>query len=316
MNMATKKAAENPEFLYLTLESIVVEEQVRSNIDTESESFKSLMESIKDRGILEPVIVTPKDGKYLLLCGERRYLAAQKLELPSIPARIVDAVTQKEEILALQLTENLQREDLNHIDQARGILAYIQARHPDPRQDQSRAGNGYDVDWVMSTLVSYKRRPEDLPEGVAPTVGAIIEISGKSISTLFNVISLLKLPDEIQAAIREGKLPVSQGYIFSSHLDYPDIKKVFDSVIAQPVTNSTLERLLTRNTEPPKKPARPTLARQKTSVKNIRATIEENAGKYAKEDLEELHMDLCVLCDYVQQQAGAAVPTKPKRPQV
>jgi len=141
--MATKKTVENPEFLYLQLGDILVEEQVRSNIDAESESFKSLMESIKDRGVLEPVLVTQKDGKYLLLCGERRYLAAQKLDLPSVPARVVNAITQKDEILAFQLTENLQREDLNPIDQAKGILAYIQAKHPDPRQDHSRAGNGY-----------------------------------------------------------------------------------------------------------------------------------------------------------------------------
>jgi ParB/RepB/Spo0J family partition protein len=65
--------------MYLSLESIIVEEQVRSGIDTETDSFKALMESIKDRGVLEPVLVTPKDGKYLLLCGERRYLAAQSL---------------------------------------------------------------------------------------------------------------------------------------------------------------------------------------------------------------------------------------------
>jgi ParB family chromosome partitioning protein len=305
--MATKKTVEIPEFMHLSLENILLEEQVRSSIDTESDSFKALTESIKDRGILEPVLVTPKEGKYLLLCGERRFLAARKLELPSIPARIVDAVTQKDEILALQLTENLQREDLNPIDQARGILAYIQARHPD---------KGYDLNGAMGVLVSCTRRPEDLPEDVAKTVLATAEIVGKSIMTLYNGLSLLKLSDEMQTAIREGKLSVSQGYIFSSHLDYPDLKKVFDSVITQPVTNSTLERLLARNTEPPKKPAHPTLARQKTSVKNIRTAIEENAGKYTKEELEELFHDLCVLCDYVQQQAGAAKSTKPRRPQV
>ncbi|MCX5811568.1 MAG: ParB/RepB/Spo0J family partition protein [Proteobacteria bacterium] len=305
--MATKKTVENPEFLYLSLGDILIEEQVRSGIDTEGESFKSLMESIKDRGILEPVLVTPKDGKYLLLCGERRYLAAQKLELPSVPARVVDAITQKDEILAFQLTENLQREDLNPIDQAKGILAYIQARHPD---------NGYDVTGVMNELVNYDRRPEDLSKEIADTVSAISEISGKSIRTLSRTISLLKLSDEIQAAIREGKLPVSQGYIFASHLDCVDLKKVFDSIMAQPVTNSTLERMLTRKSEPPKKPAHPTLSRQRTSVKSIRTAIEENAGKYKKEDLEELFNDLCVLCDYVQQQAAATVSTKPRKPQL
>ncbi|MCX5811140.1 MAG: ParB/RepB/Spo0J family partition protein [Proteobacteria bacterium] len=305
--MATKKTVESPEFMYLPLENILVEEQIRSGIDTEGESFKSLMESIKDRGVLEPVLVTQKDGKYLLLCGERRYLAAQKLELPSIPVRVVDAVTQKDEILALQLTENLQREDLNPIDQAKGILAYVQAKHPD---------KNYNVDGVMSELLVYDRRPEDQFVEVRETVSRIVEIVGKTTRTLYNMISLLKLSDEIQAAIREGKLPVSQGYIFASHLDFADSKKVFDSVMAQPVTNATLERMLTQKTEPPKQPAHPTLSRQRTSVKNIRNAIEENAGKYTKEDLEELFNDLCVLCDYVQQQAAATVSMKPRKPQV
>ncbi|MCX5816379.1 MAG: ParB/RepB/Spo0J family partition protein [Proteobacteria bacterium] len=305
--MTEQEKTESPEFMYLPLESILVEEQIRSSIDTESESFKALMESIKDRGVLEPVLVTPKDGKYLLLCGERRFLAALKLGLTSIPVRVVDAVTQKDEILAFQLTENLQREDLNPMDQAKGILAYIQAKHPD---------KNYDVDGVMSDLVRYNRKPETLPEEIVNTVITISEIVGKSIMTLHRTISLLKLSDEIQAAIREGKLPVSQGYIFASHLDYPDLKKVFDSVITQPVTNSTLERMLTRKSEPPKKPLHPKLSRQRTSVKNIMTTIEENAGKYTKEDLEEFLHELYVLYDYIQQQASVAVSTKPRKPQL
>jgi ParB-like chromosome segregation protein Spo0J len=82
----------------------------------------------------------------------------------SIPVRVVNTITQ-DEILSYQLTKNLQREDLNSMDQAKGIFTYIQAKHPD---------KGYDVNGVMSKLVSYKRRPEDLSDKIAPTVGAII----------------------------------------------------------------------------------------------------------------------------------------------
>jgi hypothetical protein len=82
--MVTKKTMENPEFLYLPLGGIIVEGQIRSAIDTTSESFKALVESIKNRGVLKSVIVMPKDDKHLLLCVERRYLAAQKLGLESI----------------------------------------------------------------------------------------------------------------------------------------------------------------------------------------------------------------------------------------
>jgi hypothetical protein len=99
------------------------------------------------------------------------------------------------------------------MDQAKGILAFIQAKHPD---------KNYDVDGAMSELTSYNHRPEDVPEEVAFTLKAIFEISGKSIPTMFRTISLLKLIPEIQAEIRAGTLPVSQGYLFAANLDCPD----------------------------------------------------------------------------------------------
>lgn len=88
----------------LSLGRIIVEDQVRSGINIKSESFKALMSSIKDLGVLEPILVTPKDNKYFLLCGERRYLAARKLNVEMVPVRIVNATAQKDEILAFQLT--------------------------------------------------------------------------------------------------------------------------------------------------------------------------------------------------------------------
>ena len=87
---------------------------------------------------------------------------------------------------------------------------------------------GYDVDGVMSIMVSYNRRPEDLSKEIANTVSAIAEISGKSTKPLYNGLSLLKLSDEMQAAIRQGNLPVSQGYLFAANLECPDLMKVQD----------------------------------------------------------------------------------------
>jgi len=85
----------------------------------------------------------------------------------------------------------------------------------------------------MNDLTSYNRRPEDVPEEVAFTVKAIIEVSGKSIPTLFHTLSLLKLFPEIRTAIvpplsglnrTEGTLQVSQGCIFAANLDCPDLR--------------------------------------------------------------------------------------------
>ncbi|MCX5815777.1 MAG: ParB/RepB/Spo0J family partition protein [Proteobacteria bacterium] len=313
--MATKKTVENPEFLYLSLGDIIIEEQIRSSIDTESESFKSLMESIKDRGVLEPVLVTPKDGKYLLLCGERRYLAALKLGLPTIPARILDEITQKDEILAFQLTENLQREDLNPIDQAKGVLAFIQAKLPDKT---------YDVDGVMNDLVSYKRRPEDLSDKIAPTVGAIVEITGKSINTLFNGLSLLKLPDEIQAAIRQGNLSVSQGYLFAANLECPDRMQIFTNIMKTPVTNATLNNLLTAYKKVKSEPGKTKLipmTKQIANLRSVESSIETGFAKYTRPDLVTLLDELHVFCALVELRIPIApepVPEKPvkKKPMV
>ncbi|MCX5806147.1 MAG: ParB/RepB/Spo0J family partition protein, partial [Proteobacteria bacterium] len=174
--MATKKTTVNPEFMYISLDKIVVMAQVRSNIDIETDSFKSLMQSIKDKGILEPLIVTGQDnGTYLLICGERRLVAARQLGLESVPVRVVEAGKELGDTIALQLTENLQREDLNPIDQAKGILTYIQAKHPD---------KGYNVDNFMADLVNYERSPDYLQDGVSDTLSETVNISGKSIRTL------------------------------------------------------------------------------------------------------------------------------------
>ncbi|MCX5809781.1 MAG: ParB/RepB/Spo0J family partition protein [Proteobacteria bacterium] len=311
--MTEQEKSGSAEFMYLSLEDIIVEEQIRSGIDTESESFKALVESIKERGVLEPIIVTPKDGKYLLLCGERRYLAAQKLGLTSIPVRVIDAVTQKDEILAFQLTENLQREDFNPMDQAKGILAYIQAKHPD---------KNYDVDGVMGILVSYNRRLEDLTEQVAATVAATLEISGKSIRTLHRTISLLKNPDEIQAAIRQETLSVSQGYIFAENLDCPDRDKIFEVILKTPVTNTTLQAMLTAYKKVKPEPGAiklPSITKHVAVLRSVESFIEMGAKKYTKPDLQALLDELHVFCALVEMRIPIApepAPEKKKPPQL
>jgi hypothetical protein len=308
--MTEQEKAASPEFLYLPLESIIVEEQIRSSVDAEGESFKALMASIKDRGVLEPVLVTPKDDKYLLLCGERRFLAAQKLGLESIPARIVNTITQKDEILAYQLTENLQREDLNPMDQAKGILAYIQAKHPD---------KGYDVNGVMNELMNYNLKPDSVLKEVTDTLSVIAEISRKSTRTLLRTISLLKNPPEIQTAIREGNLPVSQGYLFAANLDCPDLMKIFTNIMKTPTTYIALERMLTayKKVKPDSGDPKPIPVKKHVAgLVSMKTAFENGLGTYVREDLEKLLDELQVFCDLVQQQVPMAPYGKKRPPQV
>ncbi|MCX5805220.1 MAG: ParB/RepB/Spo0J family partition protein [Proteobacteria bacterium] len=289
--MATKKTSANSEFLYIPVDKIVVLEQVRSNIDIETDSFKSLMQSIKDKGILEPLIVTAQDdGTYVLICGERRLVAARQLELESVPVRVIEAGKKLGDTIAIQLTENLQREDLNPIDQAKGILTYFQAKHPD---------KGYDVEGVMSELVRYNLKPETLPEEIVLTVRTIFEISAKSIQTLHRTISLLKLSPEIQAAISSGNLPVSQGYLFAANLDCPDLKNIFDAVIRTQVTNATLERILTayKKVKPAPNNTKPkSVKKQVKGLISIKTDFDKGIGTYIREDVEKYLYELQVFC--------------------
>ena len=307
--MATKKTSVNPEFLYIPIANIVVLEQVRSNVNTESDSFKSLVQSIKDKGILEPLLVTKGDGdSYTLICGERRLEAARQLGLELVPVRIIEAGKESGEVIALQLTENLQREDLNSMDQARGILAFIQAKLPD---------KNYDVDGVMSELTSYNRRPENVPEEVAFTLKAIIEISGKSIPTMFRTISLLKLPSEIQTAVSDGTLPVSQGYLFASNLDCPDRDKIFEAVMKAPVTYLALEKLLTAWKKPKPVPGVTRLVPMKKQIANLRSfesSIGTGIAKYTKPDLVTLLDELRTFLAFVEMRIPIAPEPAPEKP--
>ncbi|MCX5809539.1 MAG: ParB/RepB/Spo0J family partition protein [Proteobacteria bacterium] len=312
--MATKKTSVNPEFLYIPVANIVVLEQVRSNINIESDSFKSLVQSIKDKGILEPLLVTKGDGdSYTLVCGERRLEAARQLELELVPVRIIEAGKESGETIALQLTENLQREDLNPMDQAKGILAFIQAKLPD---------KNYDVDGVMSELMCYMRKPEDVSEEVVDTVSTTTQISGKSTRTMLRTISLLKLSDEIQSAIREEKLQVSQGYLFAANLDCPDLMKIFDAILKTPVTNATLNNLLTayKKVKPDTGVIKlPSITKHVAGLRSIESFIEMGAKKYTRPDLQALLDELHVFCALVELRIPIApepAPEKKKPPQV
>ena len=307
--MATTKTSVNPEFLYIPAGNIVVLEQVRSNINSETDSFKSLMQSIKDKGILEPLLVTGQDGiSYTLLCGERRLAAARQLGLELVPVRVIEAGKESGETIAFQLTENLQREDLNPMDQATGILAYIQAKLPD---------KGYELDGVMNDLTSYNRRPEDVPEEVAFTVKAIIEVSGKSIPTLFRTLSLLKLSPEIRTAILEGTLQFSQGYLFAANLECPDLMQIFTNIMKTPVTNATLNNLLSayKKVKPDSGDPKPIpMTKQVANLRATRSYIEMGTWQYTKPDLQTYLDELLVLVSLIQQKVQTAPEPVPEKP--
>jgi ParB family chromosome partitioning protein len=135
--------------------------------DFDEQALKELSDSIKMHDIIQPITVSRlPSGKYRLISGERRWRASKMAGLKDIPAYIRQANDQ--ELLELALLENLQREDLN----------------------------------AMEVALSYKRMMEELTY----TQEMVAERMGKDRSTVANFIRLLKLPPDIQLAVRSGEL--------------------------------------------------------------------------------------------------------------
>jgi len=132
------------------------------------ESLNELANSIKSQGIIEPILARVRGGKYELVAGERRFRAAKKAGLTVIPAIVKDF--SDEESLEISLIENLQREDLNPMDEAE---AYVR-----------------------------------LSREFKLTQGEIAKRVGKDRSTITNMIRLTELPREIQVSLRKGQITV------------------------------------------------------------------------------------------------------------
>jgi len=130
-------------------------------------SIGELKRSILEKGVIQPIVVRRIDGGYQIITGERRWRAVREAGLPTIPA-IIREVSSTEEMIELALVENIQREDLNPIDEA----------------------NAYRMLMEECNLTQ---------EEVARKVG-------KDRSTIANLLRLLRLPDEVQERILDGEL--------------------------------------------------------------------------------------------------------------
>ena len=134
----------------------------------EETSLNELSESIKSRGIIQPIIVRNSDGdsKYEIIAGERRWLAAQKAGLHEVPIVVIDADDKK--ALEFGIVENVQRHDLNAIEEAEGYKRLIDEFSYDQEQ--------------------------------------VAKFIGKSRSHITNSLRLLSLPSEVIEFIKDNKL--------------------------------------------------------------------------------------------------------------
>ncbi|MCB9799042.1 ParB/RepB/Spo0J family partition protein [Candidatus Nomurabacteria bacterium] len=176
-------------------------DQPRQRFD--EQALDDLVASIKQYGVMQPVVVTERnDGGYELIAGERRFRASQIAGNATIPAIVRSA--SRQEKLELALIENIQRQDLNPIEEA----------------------------------FSYKRLMDEFnlkQDEIAKRVG-------KSRPQIANTIRLLELPDEIQQSLVSGELSPSKGRTLLSLKDEREQMEMFRSMIGQGISVRELER--------------------------------------------------------------------------
>lgn len=146
---------------------MIVSSTLNPRKDFDEEDLTELAESIRQKGLVQPIIVRPNAaGGYEIVAGERRWRAAQRAGMHTVPVIVRELNDQ--EMLELAIIENVQRSDLNAIEEATGY--------------------------------------NDLMERFNYTQERLAEVIGKSRSHVANTLRLLKLPDKVRGFVREGKL--------------------------------------------------------------------------------------------------------------
>ena len=181
--------------------------------DFDEAALAELASSIRKYGILQPLLVTKEekssqrglDVEYVIVAGERRWRAARLANLPQVPVIVKDSMTEDKTRLEISLIENLQREDLNPIEEARAFT-------------RLNKDFGYSHDEIARRL-------------------------GRSRPAISNAIRLLGLPSDMQESLRAGRINFTQARALLAFTDPSKQKEVYKQILAgEIIGTSDLER--------------------------------------------------------------------------
>lgn len=185
------------------------------------EGLNALAESILEHGIIQPLTVRPYGDVYQIVAGERRWRAAKIAGLKEVPVRIMEL--SDEQTMQIALIENLQREDLNPIEEALGYQQLID---------------------------TFRMTQEDVAKRV-----------GKARSSVANSLRLLSLPDEVKIMVRDGALSAGHSKVLTGIPDPGRQNLLAMRVVNEGLSVRTLEKLAKQEnapsakTKPPGKPS-------------------------------------------------------------
>lgn len=233
--------------------------QPRKEFD--EEKLQQLADSIKQHGVLEPIIVRRYNGGYQIVAGERRWRAGSLAGLESIPA-IVKDLTDKE-MTEIALIENLQREDLNAIEEAEGYRLLLE---------------------------EFNLTQEEVAEAV-----------GKKRSSITNALRLLNLDQQVKSLVSSGQLSKGHAKVLLSIEDVAERQHLAKRVIKEEMSVRQLEKIIKGKSKKPKptkreqNPEVKVLQEELQRVLGTKVRLDYHQGKgkieieyYSDEELERI----------------------------
>jgi len=198
-----EESTRHEEVLYVKLEQIRPS-PFQPRVDFDEQSMEELTQSIKEKGVIQPVLVRRSGDFYELIAGERRLRAANLLNLKEIPA-IVKNVEDRDS-LEIALIENIQRQSLNPIEEAHAYQFLI--------------------------------------DKFGVTHEKISEVLGKARVSVTNTLRLLKLPAEIQDEIKKGRISFAHGRALLEIEDLHQQRRLAGEIISKELSVRELENLI------------------------------------------------------------------------
>ena len=191
--------------------------EIRSNPyqprkEFDEQSLREFADSIKEHGVIQPIIVKKSIKGYEIIAGERRTRASKMAGKETIPAIIRDFTDQ--EMMEIALIENIQREDLNPIEEAEALAKIIESNN----MTQEEAAKKF----------------------------------GKSRSYITNILGLLSLPEKTKKYVREGKISMGHARVLSKLSDEEQINSLADLIIEEGLSVRETEKLTSAEDMPKK----------------------------------------------------------------
>lgn len=198
-----------------------------------------LVQSVKEHGILEPLLVRPlKQNKYELIAGERRLKAAQEAGLTEVP--IVSKQFDDKQALQVALLENLQREDLNPVEEVEAILELLTiVMEVTPEEIKS----------ILNLSANAKKRKLELTDNVSrqlEQIETILAGIGKFNAESFRTsrLPLLNLPSDILEVLRQGKIEYTKARVIARVKDEQQRSDLLDEAISQNLSLTQIKELI------------------------------------------------------------------------